>query len=516
MNETLVWAGLAIFVVISLITAWLSRSGKQTSMDAYFLGNRMMNGFVSAMSYSATTYSAFMMVGLAGLTYAGGVGALGFEIIYFTGVSLVTLFGPRFWLVGKKYGYITPSEMIGDRYESKATAVAIAISQCLFLIPYSAVQLTGVGYLMEGMTGGKISYLTGVIIATVLAIVFAYIAGIRSVMWTDSLQAIFMILASTAVVLFLIVQLGGFGEFFATLARDHGNKLAVPGNGYFNIYTFLGLSIPWFFFSISNPQVSQRMFMPKSMRGLRQMLLGFMIFGFIYTLVSILWGYSALILFPGLEKADMATPTLLAASDYVPPVLGLIVMIGIFAAAISTIDSILLTLSSLFSRDVYGNIAKGTDDRKQLAVGKFVIPVISGLAFLFALLELDLIAVLSVASSAGLIVIVPSVFGAFFWRRGTGAGALASVVIGAVTVLYLQYNGLQPLKLGAGIWGLIISSVVFVGVSLLTKAPSEKAHAFVDEVKQELRNLSRKHKASVNEGGDNHDGRMDFANVQRP
>ena len=58
-------------------------------MAHYFLGNRQMGGFVSAMSYSATTYSAFMLIGLAGLTYAGGVGALGFELIYLCGVTLV-------------------------------------------------------------------------------------------------------------------------------------------------------------------------------------------------------------------------------------------------------------------------------------------------------------------------------------------------------------------------------------------------------------------------------------------
>lgn len=62
-------------------------------MGAYFLGDRKMGGFVSALSYSATTYSAFMLVGLAGLTYRGGIGALGFELIYLMGVSLISFFG---------------------------------------------------------------------------------------------------------------------------------------------------------------------------------------------------------------------------------------------------------------------------------------------------------------------------------------------------------------------------------------------------------------------------------------
>lgn len=449
-------------------------------MEGYFLGGRKMNGFLSAMSYSATTYSAFMMVGLAGLTYQGGVGALGFEIIYFIGVSLVALFGPKFWIAGKKKGYLTPSEMMGDRYESQTVAMIIALSNCLFLIPYSAVQLAGVGYLLQGMTNNAIPFTVGVVIATILALLFSFIAGIRSVVWTDSLQAIVMIITSTIVVLLVIHGLGGFSHFFDTLKQNHSDSLAVPGNGYFSFTTFLSMTLPWFFFSLSNPQVSQRLYMPGSLRGLRNMLMGFLVFGFIYTLVSVLWGFSALASFPHLETADLATPKLLS-SHLVPPVLGVIVMIGILAAAVSTIDAILLTLSSLFSRDVYGNVKKGTSDAKQLQVGKVILPIIAILAFIFAELKLNLISVLSVASSAGLIVVVPAIFGTFFWKRGTAAGVISSVTIGAIVVLIVEFTGMEPpLNLGSGVWGLIVSTVIFIVVSLVTKAPVVKALEFVN------------------------------------
>ncbi|UOQ86412.1 sodium:solute symporter family protein [Gracilibacillus salinarum] len=486
MSTSLVWASISVYVVIAIIIAYLSRSGDQKSMAGYFLGERKLNGFVSALSYSATTYSAFMLVGLAGLTYNGGVGAFGFEIIYFMGVSLVAIFGPRFWLVGKKYGYVTPSEMLGDRYQSKWVAIVTAISSCLFLIPYSAVQLTGIGYLLAGVTDGAIPFTTGVVIATVLAIVFSYIAGIRSVAWTDSLQSLLMITTSTIVVIVIILHLGGIGGFFDAIEARDPQALAVPGNGFFNFWTFLGLTIPWFFFSISNPQVSQRLFMPASLKSMRHMLLGFLVFGFIYTIVSVVWGFSASVLFPDLENADLATPTLLS-SDVVPPVLGVIVMVGIMAAAISTIDSILLTLSSLFSRDVYRNMTDKADDSKQLMVGKLVIPVIAVLTFLFAKLELDLIAVLSVAASSGLIVVVPAIIGSFFWKKGTAAGAISSVVLSSLLVIWVEATDGLLFGLKSGIWGLLSSSLLFIAVSLVTKAPKQKAEEFTQYVRQNMR-----------------------------
>ncbi|WP_066399178.1 sodium:solute symporter family protein [Cytobacillus eiseniae] len=486
MSTSLVWWTIAIYIIISLFVAYLSRSGKQTNMVSYFLGDRKLNGFVSALSYSATTYSAFMLVGLAGLTYKGGVGAFGFEIIYFMGVSLVAFFGPRFWLVGKKYGYVTPSEMLGDRYENKKVAMVVSIFSCLFLIPYSAVQLAGVGYLLAGITDHAISFTTGVIIATVLAIVFSYIAGIRSVAWTDSLQSLFMIISATLVVILIIRGLGGLGSFFDTIKSSNPQSLTVPGNGFFSFLTFLGLTVPWFFFSLSNPQVSQRLFMPASLKSLRTMLMGFLIFGFIYTIVSVVWGFSASIMFPNLENADLATPKMLS-SDLVPPILAVIVMVGIMAAAISTIDSILLTLSSLFARDVYGNIKKDATDKSQLVVGKIVIPIIAILAYLFAQTNANLIAVLSVASSAGLLVAVPAIIGAFFWKRGTAAGALSSVIISGIIVIILELTSLKPLGLASGLWAIIISTLLFIGVSLMTKAPEKKATEFLSYLKTELR-----------------------------
>ena len=464
MSPSLIWIGIAIYILIACIVAYLSRRSNAPDMADYFVGGRSFGGVISALSYSATTYSAFMMVGLAGLTYKGGVGALGFEIVYFAGVSLVAIFGPRFWLVGKKYGFVTPSEMLGARYGSRWVAIVVALASCLFLVPYSAVQLAGIGYLLSGMSDGAISFPVGLVIATLLAIVLSYIAGIRSVMWTDSLQALLMISASVLVTIVVIDQLGGFFGMFASIAETKPEMLQVPGSGLFSFKTMLGLTIPWFFFSISNPQVSQRLFMPKSLGALRRMLLLFLCFGLIYTIVAVLWGFAAFEAFPDLENADLASAALLGA-DFLPPALSIIVMIGILAAAISTIDSILLTLSSMLARDVYGGFSNGASDAAQLKIGRIVIPVISLIALAFASLKLSLISILSVAASSGLVVMVPAIVGAFFWKKGTAAGALSSILLGGLFVIVMYMTGNNLFGLNAGILGLPVATVIFVLVS---------------------------------------------------
>ncbi len=488
-----VWFGIAVYIAAGLAIALMARRGLGRGMSEFFLANRKVGGFVSALTYSATTYSAFMMIGLAGLTYLGGVGALGFELTYLCGMFMMVFFLPRFWLVGKKYGYVSPMELLSDRYQSKWVGATAAILALVFLVPYGAVQLMGVGYLMNGISQGAIPVVAGIIIAVLCAIAWSNIAGMRSVAWTDAFQALVMIVTSAAVLGVVVVALGGFGSFFSRLESATPGLLTVPtAGGVWNINMFIGLALPWLFFLISNPQVSQRLFIPKSVTAMKQMLGGFLIFGFIYTLISVLWGFGATLLVPGLENADLATPTLLAL-PIIPMGLAVIVMIGITAAAISTIDSILLTLSSVWARDIHkGLINPRVSEKRELKIGQWVIPIMAIIAFVFAWWAAGktglsfMIAPLSSAASAGLLMAVPAIFGAFFWKRATAPGAIVSCIVGAIVVLLFQLTGWKPLGWWPGTWGFIVCAILFVGVSLATKPPKKKADEFIGYLKQKL------------------------------
>jgi SSS family solute:Na+ symporter len=490
------WLAIGIYIVAGIIIAILARRKLGFGMNEFFLGNRRIGGFVSALTYAATTYSAFMLVGLAGLTYKLGVGALGFELTYLGGLVLVVFFGPRFWLVGKKFDYLTHAQLLADRYQNRAVGVVASVLCLIFLIPYAAIQVMGIGYLVAGVSNGAISLFVGMVLAIVLAIIWSNIAGLRSVAWTDALQALIMLGASIAAVCFLAYKgFGGFGGFFNKMNQEIPQLLAGPGLFKFNL--FMGLTLPWIFFSLSNPQVTQRLFIPKSVTAFKQMIGGFLIFGFIYTIVSVLWGFGAKLLVPGLENADLATPSLLAHPS-IPWVIAIIVMIGILAAAISTIDSILLTLSSMVARDIYrAGINPKAPEKRELRIGKMVIPLLAAIFFFFACWATDIIklpkpglnfmiAPLASAASAGLLMAVPAIIGAFFWKRATAAGALTSMVLGAILVLTLQITGYKPLGWWPGVWGFIVCIVLYVVVSLMTKAPVKKAQEFISYLNKEL------------------------------
>ncbi len=479
MNVSWVYATISIYaVVVSGIAFASGRIRVSSTSEGFFLADRKIGGVVGALAYSGTTYSAFMMVGLAGLAYKGGIGALGFELTYLSGLVLAAFFGPRFWFIGKHYGCVSPAELLEVRYGNKTVSVVFSIICMVFLIPYTAAQLMGVGYLLSGITGGKIPFMNGVVISVVLSVLWALIAGFRSILWTDVAQALIMFVSSFLALMFGVNKLtGGFGNLFASLQTDYPQWLSVPGPGYFTLPTFIGLTLPWVFFCISNPQVSQRLFVPRSLKSMRNTIIGFLVFGFFYTQISVMWGLLIRVVQPGLENPDLATPVLLG-SGSIPPIIALLVLAGIVSAAISTIDAIVLTLSSMFSRDIFRNLVPQAGEGAEVLAGKGFIIFISFVSLIFAGMQFDLIAVLSVLSSTGLLMLVPTIAGVFFWKRSTAAGSAASMLTGIIIVFVLQIIGIKPLGQWPVVWGFIGACATFVVVSLVTLPPKNTGEFF--------------------------------------
>lgn len=494
MSSGLVWLAIGVYVAIGLAVAFMARRHLSSGAEEFYLGGRKITGLVSAASYAATTYSTFMLLGLAGLTYKGGVGALGFELVYFAGLGLVLVFGPRFWLVGRSQGYVTPSEMLGARYESRLLGGAVALLSCIFLIPYSAAQLLGIGYLLSGITDGGISFGMGIILAALLGAVWTLAAGLRSVAWTDALQAVLMMISAILALGFVIASLGGLGSFLSQVEAERGAWLTQPGPGLFSFWTFVAFTLPWFFFSLSNPQVSQRLFAVRDPKAMRTMIVGFLSFGLVFTLISILWGFAALLKLPDLGNPDLATPGLLA-TGVVPAWLAILLIVGILAAAITTVDSIALSLASMVGRDVYRAARPGSSEAGELLVGKVVVLAMITAAALFASLELQLITVLAVTSSAGLMVAVPAIVGAFFWREATRAGALASVFGGTLLVAWFKSAPFNPMVVGRPlgipdvVWILAATVILFVAVSKATTPPADRGRVFIDDLRPQLDRL---------------------------
>ncbi len=449
------------YAVVGTLIALLAMRGVRTQ-EEYYIAGRKVSGIVSALTYAATTYSAFMMVGLVGLSYASGVGALGFELLYLIGtLFLLSYYAPRVWEMARERGYITPGDMMAERY-GRVVAKVMAVIVSIALIPYISVQLIGVSLILEKTSA--ISFEYGVLMSAILISLWAFLGGLRGVAWTDAVQGVFMLLMAILVVLYVS------DSSFLNEVSKLGDLLIVP-NKIWTPMRFLALTVPWFFFALTNPQVFQRLYIPKDRSSLRKMVILFGFFGLIYTILVTFLGLELRVLteigkFPAVSDRDAVTPTLLG---LLPPWMAIALSISIFAAAITTANSIVLTLSSMISKDLFGS--------GNIGVGRMLIVLLTVAIAVFASKRPNYIVELAVLSSTILLCQLPLILGVFHFKRGGKVSAVATLVLGSATAVSLSYLSLSPLGIPVSVWTFLVSFGVFFALSFF-ESQSEDFQAF--------------------------------------
>jgi len=497
---TVFFAVLTLYLVLGTAIALISRRMLGRGLSDYYTGGGRLGSFLSAMTYAATTYSSFMIVGLVGFTYTTGSGALGFEISYFVAtLFLLVLISRHVWKMSREKGWVGPGEMIADLGGARWLAQLASIIFIISLIFYASAQLKAIGESVAA-AGGQQYYSAGVIIGLLIMLAWSGLAGIWSVAATDALQGLWMLVASLGLLAWLTATLHHTGVSLG----DAGNLLQASGhltpsgvNGYWTLPTFAAFSLPWVFFAVTNPQALQRLYMPKDEKALRDMIKWFGVFGLTYTIIVTLIGllaYAAsatgaidmsIPLSP--KYADRVTPTLLT---YTGPLLGSIVFTSIIAAAVSTADSILLTLASSASQDL---TPPGASERARRAAGVATMIVVGLMMAAIALARVAYIVKLSVLSSLILLGLAPPILGLLAGLRPrpvfTGIAMLSGpIIVGAELALKLGSSkshlaavlatfSARPLGIPIAGWILIASTLLVLAGHIVSPRKEPNKHS---------------------------------------
>jgi len=438
-------AVLLYFVLASVVATVARRYLARGSPEDFYIASGRVGGFVSAMTYAATTYSAFMMIGLVGYAYATGVGALGFELIYLVStLFLLSSIGLTLWRLSRELGFTTPSEMFVKFFGWDRLGIVVTVIAAVSLIPYSSIQLIGVGLLLHAITGGVVPYWFGLVVALVFPLFWGVVAGFRSIAWTDAVQGMVMLGGSLALLSWVL--LWGFGSWsvFVSKVNVLGDLLHVP-NRFWSVEVFVAFTLPWAFFAISNPQVVQRLYVPRDRASFTRMVLYFALFGLIYTVIVTLLGLMVRVLaefgvveYVDPRRRDLVTPTLLR---YVPVPIAVVVSVSIVAAATSTLNSILLTLSSMVARDLKYMTGGRLRPEVEVRVCQLFIVLFSLITLVFAALRPGYIVDLAVLSSTLLLPLAVMTLLALVDTRSRYLGKLATIplIASVSTTLVLAY-----------------------------------------------------------------------------
>ncbi|MEM2347483.1 MAG: hypothetical protein QW267_04305 [Sulfolobales archaeon] len=259
-----------------------------------------------------------------------------------------------------------------------------------------------------------------------------------SVAPTDAYPAVIMLVASTAFLFSVLMRVSTLNLNVVEVLERSGVTGITP---FWSFSTFLAYTLPWVFFAVTNPQVVQRIFMPVSEKALKNMVKYFSFYGYAYTLIVVIVGLLARALtefklLPLITNRDLVTPTLAMMLD---PTLSSLIFVSIVAAAVSTANSIVLSVASSVVRDFYEVRVRNVNARNALAFSNLVVISLTLISTLVAYLRPGFIVEMSVLSSVILLSLAPVTIVA--WLSPAKAkelrpGAVVGLIAGVSFALY--------------------------------------------------------------------------------
>lgn len=510
MDNAQIYIMIAIVVYLIFVLAiGIYYTKKNNDVSDFYLGGRKLGPFVTAMSAEASDMSSWLLMGLPGLAYLTGIADAAWTAI---GLALGTYVN---WLIVAKrirtYSHhidaITIPDFFSKRYhDDKNILNAIAaVVIILFFIPYTASGFAACGKLFGSLFG--VDYVWAMLISAAIIVGYTTLGGFLAASTTDLIQSIVMTVALIVVLGFGVVTAGGIDAVVE-------NGKALPG--------YLGLSTTY------DPQTGEAasygLLSKFSMLawglgyfGMPHILLRFMaiadkekltlsrrvatIWVVISLFVAIMIGVVGSAMTKAgaltyLDGADSETiivqiANLISKHGVFAALLAGVILAGILAATMSTSDSQLLAASSSVSQNIFRDFLglNMTEKQSMLAARLTVIGVSVIAAFLAANPNSSVFEIVSFAWAGFGATFGPVVLCALFWKRSNKNGALASMLVGAVTIFVWKYL-IRPMGGALDIYELLpaflLALAVNILVSLLTKAPSAEVQEEYEEYQKAL------------------------------
>ncbi len=495
--------GIDYFVVIAYLLGILLlgvyfKKFVHSSRD-FFLGGKMLPFWAIGMSIVVSDIGAQDFVGVSGQGYLHGIAVGNFDWIGSVPAMLLAafVFVPYFW----KAGLYTIPEYLGRRY-NEAVRVLASLTWIIFFAFNLGVVFWASALLLNTLMGwGQWSsiILTAVVVGT-----YTLMGGLTAVVMTDVIQMIIMFIGGAAVVILGFMHVGGWSglvekvtalgpeyEGYFNLIQPVDTKTPFPWTGILFGLTFVMANA----YMIGNQAVVQRCLAAKNeWHAKASMIWGAFLKMFIPILV-LFPGLMAVVVHPDLEKGDQAFPSLIA--TLLPPGLGGLMFAALLAGLMSSIDSMVNSTATLWTKDIYEKyIKKDASDSHYLMVGKIATVVLLGFGVLTSPVS-DMFPGLYVAIQTFLSFFQGPIFSilllGIFFPRITQWGGLVGLVGGICTSFTLHvfsesFFTIEDPFLYVSWWSFVAGLVLAITVSIFTQPhPSERLKGLVFRLNKDKR-----------------------------
>ena len=492
-------------------------NSKNKNNEDYFLGGRGLGSWTAALSAQASDMSGWLLMGLPGAIYVAGTGEMWIAIGLLIGTVL------NWFLVARrlrKYTIVANNSLtipsfFENRFHDKKGILKIVASIVIivFFAVYTASAFVSGAKLFRNVFGqgadDKTAYVIGLIVATVVILVYTLLGGFRAVCYTDFIQGLLMLIAILAVPIIAYISISGdlSGALGSSTAGAGTDDAITSVSGYLSLFqnkdgssiTFVSVisNLGWALGYFGMPHILVRFMAIKSDKEVKKS----RIIAIVWVILSlgaasflglVARGYLSEDLIAGGNSESVFIKTIqqIFDSNVVLVFIGGIFLCGILAAIMSTADSQLLVTASSVSEDMYkGVIKKDASEKSALNVGRIAVAVTAVVAFLIALDENSSVMELVSDAWAGFgAAFGPVILLSLFWKRFNLSGAVAGMISGFLTIIVWDYIpfGEQTLAKSTGLYSLVLgfalALVVAVVVTLVTKAPSKEITDEFDKV----------------------------------
>jgi SSS family solute:Na+ symporter/sodium/pantothenate symporter len=372
------WVFISCYLCSLLVVGWFGFNARQEdTLQDFYLGGRGFGFAILFLTLYATQYSGNSVFGVTGAAYRLGFGWL-IAVHYMLAIIVCYLaYAPKLHSLSRLRGYVTPVDYLKDRFNSPAIAIVASLVMIVALNNYLLAQLMTMGRALQGLAGayGDAAYDYGVIGLALIMLIYGTLGGVRAIAWTDVIQGGVLMVGFLVLLLLLREQFGPLSAATNTVASSIDiDKIARPSAGmlreWLSYIVLIGLGASLY------PQAIQRVYAARSRRVLNQSLavMAFLPFG--TALIAVIAGIYALAYIPGLEGAatDQVLARLLRVvqdSSLFGYAFVVLIFSAILAALMSTADSAMLSISSMFTKDIYGTHLRPTATEQDLTrIGK--------------------------------------------------------------------------------------------------------------------------------------------------
>jgi Na+/proline symporter len=466
---TWVYIMLGLYIIYCVYVGLKGYFTTKTSAD-YAVAGRSIPFIAFLMAASAASFSGWTFIGHPGAIWAAGL-VYAFCSMYVVVIPMTgTFFAKRNWLLGKRYGFITPGDMYAYYYNSEALRWLTVITAVLYSIFYSAVQLLASAALFNVICGVPMT--VGALFMALIVWFYIVAGGMKASTWVGVIQFILMIGGIIILGAYVLAQFGGFNSFIAEVNRLEAKYLEIPGLVYFGLgRKWTAIYLLTYMFALmgiqSSPAFTMWNFGIKSPKPLawQQTFMTVFLVGFALFFFAAFQGLGARILqiqgvegFVGLAKDVSVVPLLM--KRFLPPVMLGVVFMGAISAIHSTAAPYVGTGGSIVLRDVYWRYIrkKQASDTEQIWMNRLFATVITGLALVVGLTSKAMLVILGAfATSFGVLMYILSLGVLWGWKFPR-IGAILGLIVGMLAVV-ITYN-YKILTIHPAVWGTGLGLIV--------------------------------------------------------